>query len=97
MLTGTDGIAGKSWPAKETVGEGTCVGGYYTTGGVWRGGEDWRGLFAFLFLFLLVCNLNLIDCKSFSRIAEREVFLFVTLPRFNRNCCNSIEVVLLDC
>lgn len=57
----------------------------------------WRGLFAFLFLFLLVCNLNLIDCKSFSRIAEREVFLFVTLPRFNRNCCNSVEVVLLDC
>lgn len=57
----------------------------------------WRGLFAFLFSFLLVCNLNLIDCKSFSRIAEREVFLFVTLPRFNRNCCNSVEVVLLDC
>lgn len=57
----------------------------------------WRGLFAFLFLFLLVCNLNLIDCKSFSRIAEREVFLFVTSSRFNRNCCNSVEVVLLDC
>lgn len=96
MLTGTDGIAGKSWPAKETVGEGTCVGGYYTTGGVWRGGEDLARFVCIPFL-VLICNLNLIDCKSFSRIAEREVFLFVTLPRFNRNCCNSVEVVLLDC
>lgn len=54
---------------------GQVLVGQETGGGTWvrAGGED-LAQFVRVSFFLLVCNLNLIDCKEFSRIGREDGF-----------------------